>query len=215
MVQTPRWDARKRFVGFLVISSDTTEQVRLTRELERTRTLAESLPESAPDAMLIVDSDGRIQLANAETERLFGHRREELVGAAVHLLIPERFHARHSGQEAEFFAEPRSRPMGVGLELTARRKDGVEFPVEISLSPVDTEEGFAGDGCDPRRHRAQAVRGRPPRGERPAQDIEPRQGRFLASMSHELRTPLNAILGFTGTLLMGMAGPLNLEQIGV
>ena len=154
-------------------------------------------------------------MANAETEKLFGHRREELVGAAVQLLNPERFHARHSGQEAEFVAEPRSPPMGAGLELTARRRDGVEFRVEISISPVDTEEGFAGDGCDPRRHRAQAVRARPPRGERPAQDIEPRLGRFLASMSHELRTPLNAILGLTGTLLMGIAGPLNLEQVVV
>ena len=120
----------------------------MTRELEGMR-IYESLLESAPDAMVIVDRDGAIQLANAETERLFGYAREELTGQSVELLIPARYHARHSEHRAGFLAEPRSRPMGAGLELAARRKNGVEFPVEVSLSPLETEEGLAGDRRGP------------------------------------------------------------------
>ena len=152
MVLTPRWDPRKRFVGFLLITSDITKEVRLNRELARMRTY-QSLLESTPDAMVVANSAGKIELANAETEKLFGYRREELVGQPVQLLIPARYHARHSEQEAGFFAKPRLRPMGVGLELTAIRSDGVEFRSRSASSAPDPG-GAAGHGRDPRRHRA-------------------------------------------------------------
>jgi protein-histidine pros-kinase len=99
------------------------------------------LLESAPDAMVIVDPDGRILLVNAQTERHFGYPREELVGQCVELLVPERFRVGHRGHRDGYFADPRLRPMGAGLDLFARRRDGSEFPCEISLAPLETEEG--------------------------------------------------------------------------
>jgi PAS domain S-box-containing protein len=99
------------------------------------------LLEAAPDAMVCVDGDGRIALVNAQAERLFGYGRDELVGQPVEILVPDAVRAVHPGHRAGYTADPRPRPMGAGMELAGRRRDGSTFPAEISLSAIDTEKG--------------------------------------------------------------------------
>jgi len=101
----------------------------------------EALIEAAPDAMFGVDESGIIQWANGQAERLFGYAREELVGQPVEMLVPEAARADHPSRRAGYFIDPRPRPMGAGMELAGRRRDGSEFPAEISLSGIETEDG--------------------------------------------------------------------------
>jgi rsbT co-antagonist protein RsbR len=95
------------------------------------------LLDAAPDAIVVTARDGRIVIANAQTEKLFGYAREELVGQKVELLMPQRFRRRHVKNRRAYLSQPAVRPMGLGLELYGRRKDGTEFPVDISISPLE------------------------------------------------------------------------------
>ena len=155
--------------------------------------------------MVIVDADGRIVLVNSQAQRLFGWERGELLGQAVEMLVPPRFRQDHAAHRGGFFSRPKVRQMGAGLDLYGLRKDGSEFPVEISLSPIQTEDGplvasAIRDGSE--RKRVQHA----------LHEANRLKSEFLANMSHELRTPLNAILGFAELLVDRRLGTLSEQQ---
>ena len=120
--------------AILEVSNDVTE-------LKRAQEKFQLAVESAPNAMVMVNQQGRIVLANRQTENLFGYSRTELMGQSVEVLVPARFRERHPEHRQSFFSEPHARPMGAGRDLYGLRKDRTEFPVEIGLNPIETEEG--------------------------------------------------------------------------
>jgi PAS domain S-box-containing protein len=243
-LQVCEWcDARGEKRGKLLFMADITARHRMQQELadlmrqeEAARRDAESerrfreLLEAAPDAIIEVDREGRIILLNRVTEKMFGYQREELIGKAVELLIPSDRRAAHTRHRGDYWNHPQTRPMGNGLSLEGQRKDGTRFPVEISLSPVDSQEGFRVTAIirdiTERKQTEDRIRAIQEKFTRDLaatnRELEERnrmieranrlKSEFLASMSHELRTPLHTIIGFSELLGEELEGPLNEKQ---
>jgi PAS domain S-box-containing protein len=177
------------------------------------------LLDAAPDAMILVDRDGRILLANSQAEGLFGHAPDAMQGLSVEALVPGRFRAGHPKHRADYSGEPRRRSMGESQELSALKRDGSEFPAEISLSPLEIEGRHVTIAAirDVTERRAVGERLRRQNEElevqyRRAQEANRLKSEFLANMSHELRTPLNAIIGFAELMHDGKVGPVLADQ---
>lgn len=208
--------------GLFVLSAivDITERKRL-------ETRFRASVESAPTAMVMTDTHGEIVLVNAETEKLFGYRREELLGQTVEKLVPERFRPAHPGLRSKFFASPEARRMGAGRDLFAVRKDGSEFPVEIGLNPIQTDDGLyvvssIVDITERKRlenalvqaneRLEQRVRGRTAQLARQAAELKKTNEalersnlelqKFAYIISHDLQSPLRSISGFLQLLQM-------------
>lgn len=184
------------------------KQIQTAIERAQTDELFRSLLESAPDAIVVVNNKGAITLVNSRFEELFGYQRQEIIGQSVERLVPGRFHLRHPLHRNKYFLEPRVRPMGTGLDLYGLRKDGTEFPVEISLSPLQTVDSTLATASirdvTERKLADEKISRLNSDLERRAVELEVSNKEleaFSYSVSHDLRAPLRTIDGFSLALM--------------
>jgi PAS domain S-box-containing protein len=204
------------FVGWLMAHSRIVERKveSATAELATKERQFRSLLESAPDAMVVTDEQGLVVMVNRQTEQLFGYGRDELRGRPIEMLVPERHREGHATKRLGYLRSATSRPMGVGLELTGLTRDAREIPVDVSLSPIESDHGThvvaslrditerkrADDALRQSNEALEQAR-------RAADEANEAKSNFLANMSHEIRTPMNAILGMSYLCLQTSLNP--------
>lgn len=142
VIITPVRDEVGRVRGFVKLTRDLSERKFAEQALQRSQDQLYRVVEATPNAIVMIDQAGLIEMVNGQTETMFGYSRAELLGQPVEMLVPGRLRSRHPELRRSFYAAPQSRPMGAGRDLFARKKDGTEFPVEIGLNPIETEEGM-------------------------------------------------------------------------
>lgn len=176
-------------------------------ERRRAEQMFRQFIDAAPDATVIVDRQGIIQLVNDQAELLFGYQRDELINQPIEQLLPARFAAQHQRQHEAYFRQPRFRAMGQNRALFGRKKSAVEFPIEVSLSPIETLDGMrvaaAVRDVTERTQAEEALR----KAKSEAERVNQAKTRFLAAASHDLRQPLQTISLLSGTLDMKLAEP--------
>ena len=226
----PIRDESGEVVGIAKIAHDLSERVSEQEDQARMRAelLAErkyrELTEHAPDGILELDASGRIIIANKTAESMFGMFKGELIGSSIEILIPQSQRGRHPEHRKNFMQQGKARPMGTGLHLNAVRKDGSEFPVEISLSPIHTDDGMlviaaVRDVSEKRiveeemRRLQESYLAELQVRQIEAERLNRLKSEFLASVSHELRTPLHTIIGFTDLLKEDPHQTLTMRQL--
>jgi PAS domain S-box-containing protein len=187
------------------------EAIRGLREKGEADAKFKALLEAAPDAMVIVDDAARIVLINAQAETLFGYSREELLGNSVDTLVPERHRAVHPAHRARYFADAKVRRMGAGLALFGRRKNGSEFPVEISLSPLHTKGGLLVSSAIRDISERMRVEAELRRAKETAEAASRELEAFSYSVAHDLRAPLRAVNGYSAALTEDLGDELGPE----
>jgi PAS domain S-box-containing protein len=190
--------------GVVLVFRDITERLKAEERMRLT-------VEAAPNAMIMVSREGRIELVNSQTEKLFGYSREELLGQSVEILVPKQYRTGHGALRASFLRQPLARPMGAGRDLFGVRKDGTEVPIEIGLNPISTSQGdfvlaaiidiSERKRADDELHASNAALSRA------NEDLN----QFAFAASHDLQEPLRMVTSYSQLLLKGYRGQLDGE----
>jgi PAS domain S-box-containing protein len=188
-------------------------RISLPPDIANSEPFFRNLLETAPDAMIIVDEEGKITVVNEQAEEMFGYDREQMIGETIEFLLPARVRGKHVDHRNAYTNKPSLRPMGVGMELQGCRKDGSEFPVEISLSPVTTSTGSFVSSVIRDVTRRKAMEQEIIAARQEAERANKANSAFLAAASHDLRQPVQALSLLNGALRRTAKDPLALEMI--